>query len=182
MDIDHKEENKRLSESYPFDEVIGSQHFVHKFNIYDPNLYKQLGKNEIFTEYLLDTIASLKTHNYIDTFGHIDYISRYCTYEDRELHYCDYSDYLDEIIKLCLNYDIALEINSRRLNNVASFDSLKKFYSRYKELGGRYVTLGSDAHNVNGIGFNLDKSLYMAEATSLTPVYFKERNPQFIKK
>lgn len=182
MDIDHKEENKKLAESYPFDEIIGSQHFVHKFNMYDPKVYEELSKKEIYIEYLLDAIASIKTHNYIDTFGHIDYICRYCTYEDRELHYKDYADYLDELIKLCVNYDIALEINSRRLNNEISFSSLKKIYTRYKELGGRYVTLGSDAHNVSGIGLNLDKGLYLAETTNLTPVYFKERNPQFIKK
>jgi len=102
--------------------------------------------------------------------------------EDRELHFKDYADYIDELIKLCVNYDITLEINSRRLNNDISFNSLKKIYARYKELGGRYVTLGSDAHNVNGIGLNLDKGLYMAEVTKLTPVYFKERNLQYFKK
>lgn len=181
MDTGYEAENKNLVDTYNFDEVIGSQHFLHGFDIYDASLYKEKTKEELFRDYFLEIIASLKTHSYIDTLGHIDFISRYCPFEDKEIYYDDYCDYIDEIIKLCINYDISLEINTRRLGMVKSLNSLVRIYKRYKELGGNYVTIGSDAHTVDSIGLNLNKGFQIAESLGLKPIYFKNRTVEYIK-
>ena len=50
-----------------------------------------------------------------------------------------------------------------------------ELYARYKELGGKYVTIGSDAHNKAQIGRNLDGVKFILEKTSLIPVHFEKR-------
>lgn len=181
MDTGYEKENASLIKSYNFDQVIGSQHFLHGFDIYDPGLYDSKTKEELFRDYFLEIIASLKTHNYIDTLGHIDFISRYCPFEDKEIYYRDYHDYIDEIIKLCISYGISMEINTRRLGTPVAFDSLINIYKRYKELGGTYVTIGSDAHYAEYIGSNINKGFAIAETLDLTPIYFKDRKPEYMK-
>jgi histidinol-phosphatase (PHP family) len=182
MDKNYEKENRDLVAGYDFDEIIGSQHFLHGVDIYDSSLYEGKIKEELFKDYFLEIIASLKTHNYIDTLGHIDFISRYCPLQDKEIYYTDYCDYIDEIIKLCIDYDIVMEINTRRLGNTNSFNNLREIYKRYRDLGGKYVTIGSDAHAVNSIGLNLHKGFEMAESIDLTPIYFKDRKIHYIKK
>ncbi|MEG1634692.1 MAG: hypothetical protein RR388_03595 [Rikenellaceae bacterium] len=74
-----------------------------------------------------------------------------------------------------------MEINSRRLGNPNAFNPLMDIYRRYKELGGKYVTIGSDAHYAEYIGSNINKGFAIAESLGLTPIYFKNRNPQYMK-
>ncbi|MEG0774142.1 histidinol phosphate phosphatase [Clostridium sp.] len=182
MDTKYENENKLIVDNYNFDEIIGSQHFLHGFDIYEGALYEGRIKEDLFRDYFLEIIHSLKTHSYIDTLGHIDFISRYYPLEDKEIYYEDYCDYIDEVLKLCINNDIAMEINTRRLSNITAFNNLTKIFKRYKDLGGKYVTLGSDAHTLVSIGSNLDKGFYIADSVNLIPVYFKNRKMNYIKK
>ena len=77
--------------------------------------------------------------------------------------------------------DKALEINTRRLVTPDAREALLPVYHRFRELGGRLVTIGSDAHNAQDIGRGMDIALEMAAVCGLTPVYFKERKPIALK-
>ena len=74
-----------------------------------------------------------------------------------------------------------IEINTRRLDNAETIKALVPLYKRYKALGGRYCTLGSDAHYTEHIGRRLNEALLIAQEAELQPVYFKERQLQLIK-
>ncbi len=50
-----------------------------------------------------------------------------------------------------------------------------EIYSYYRELGGKYITLGSDSHKIEHIGRNFEKLYKFLEETKLTPCYFKDR-------
>lgn len=175
MDIAFKDENKSVNDNYPFDQIIGSQHFVDGIDIYDQRLYKNREKQDVFTSYFENMINSLKTHKYIDTLAHIDYISRYCPYDNNELNYKDFSDYIDEVLKLCLDEDITLELNTKRVVNSDSLKCLIPIYKRYKDLGGKYLTLGSDAHNPDAIANNFKSALDFCDFLDLQSVCYKER-------
>ena len=53
-------------------------------------------------------------------------------------------------------------------------------YTRYRELGGRYVTLGSDAHVAEAIGAHFAAAEELAAATRLRIVTFKERHMELL--
>jgi histidinol-phosphatase (PHP family) len=48
-------------------------------------------------------------------------------------------------------------------------------YKRYRDMGGRYITIGSDAHTEENIGMNFKVALDLAEHLNLQPVHFKNR-------
>lgn len=179
MSLDFKEDNKKLIDSYEFDQVIGSQHTINNIDIGYSDIYSGLSYREVLIKYFQEICDCIKAHPYIDTLGHIDYISRYAPVRDGEIYYDKYSDLIDNVIKTCINTNTSMEINTRRIKNKVAFDNLRKIYSRYKELGGDYVTIGSDSHNPTAINNNFKEALLLCDLCNVKPIYFKNRKPEF---
>ena len=57
---------------------------------------------------------------------------------------------------------------------------LKKIYRRYKELGGKYMTTGSDAHNTDAVGMKIKEATELIRDWDMVPVYFKRRQMQLL--
>ncbi|MDR2650671.1 MAG: hypothetical protein LBB94_13290 [Clostridiales bacterium] len=53
--------------------------------------------------------------------------------------------------------------------------NLYDIYEGYHKLGGRYVTLGSDAHYAGGVGGGIDEAFRMADKIGLKSVHFVRR-------
>ena len=164
-----------LVKAHPFDCVIASMHCVNGRDLYEPNSYRDLTKEQALREFLEDSIANLRLYSDFDIFGHIDYISRYMPYEDQELYYHEFPDLWDELFSQVIEGGKVLEINTRRLDSPKAVETLTVLYQRYQKLGGRYISLGSDAHYKEHIGRRLTVGKKIADASSLIPVYFKNR-------
>lgn len=169
------EDVKLIAETYPFDQIIGSVHAVDKKDAYMNSFYEGRSKVEVYNQYLRYMITCLETHDFIDTLGHIDYIARYNTFFDKELYYEEYIDYIDEILRLLAQKEKAIEINTNRLSNPDSVKSLLKIYKKFREFGGKFVTIGSDAHTPETIGRNFNQAKEMADICQLKIVHFKGR-------
>ena len=124
--------------------------------------------------------ACLKTHDFIDVLGHIDYIARYAAYANPELSYGAFREAIDAVLRAAVETDTVLELNTRRLGERRAVKELVPIYTRYRELGGRYVTLGSDAHAADAIGAHFAAAEELAAATRLRIVTFKERHMELL--
>ena len=159
----------------PFDEVIGSIHLIDGKDIYEPNCYEGWSQHDMYVHYLKLMAAMVRENPYIDTLAHIDYIARYAPYDEPNLAYADYAEEIDDVIKALLETDTAMEINTRRFDDGLAMKELVPIYARYRELGGRFVTIGSDAHRTSAIGAYFDLAREMAKECGLTVVTFRER-------
>lgn len=175
-------ENAGLIAGRPFDYVIGSIHLVDGIDIYLEEFYLGRSKQEVFGHYFDSMLACLATYDFIDSLGHVDYITRYARYADPEIYYGEFTDYLDAILGRLVDLGKAIEINTRRLGNADSVAALLPIYHRFRQLGGRHVTIGSDAHKPADIGNHFALAFDMAEACGLTPVYFKNRQPEYMQR
>ena len=53
---------------------------------------------------------------------------------------------------------------------------------RYKELGGKYITIGSDAHNCENLGKGIEKGMEIAKSCGFEYyTIFENRKPQLIE-
>lgn len=159
----------------PFDEVIGSIHLIDGDDIYEPSTYEGKTQQDVYLRYFTLMRDMVRQNPYIDTLAHIDYIARYAPYERPDISYEVWHDAIDEVLRAVVETETALEINTRRFGDRLAMKELAPIYRRYAELGGRDVTLGSDAHKKETVGAHLTLAAQMAEAYGLQTVTFHER-------
>ena len=159
----------------PFDEVIGSIHLIDGGDIYEPSTYEGKTQQDVYLRYFTLMRDMVRQNPYIDTLAHIDYIARYAPYERPDISYEVWHDAIDGVLRAVVETETALEINTRRFGDRLAMKELAPIYRRYAELGGRDVTLGSDAHKKETVGAHLALAAQMAEAYGLQTVTFHER-------
>jgi histidinol-phosphatase (PHP family) len=170
-----REVSAEFSQRVPFDFIICSQHMVDDMDIYYPDYYEGKDKQTAYRRYFVQMAENLQAHSFANALGHIDYICRYAPYADADIHYAEFADEIDVVLKTAIANDVVMEINTRRLGAKEALDSLVPIYQRYRELGGRFVTLGSDAHTPEAVGAHLRLSYDFAESLKLTPVTFSRQ-------
>lgn len=163
-----KDYYEELTKKYPFDFVIGSVHNVpYKKDAEGNILYTDPAAEKLFTDrtdkeaYRLmmeTTLENVRTSDCFQTLGHLDYVVRYGKSREKEYSYIDYADIIDEILKLLIEKEKGLEVNSTGLKYGLPFahphpDVLK----RYRELGGEIITIGADAHKPEHIAYDFVK-------------------------
>lgn len=176
------EKNTALARSKDFDYILCSIHCVHRMDIYDQKYYAGKNKKQVMEEYLTDMLTCLQIHPEIDSLAHIDYICRYWPYKGEGLKLADAPDLWDSVFKVLAEREIPMEINTRRLAKDKSVaEELKPIYLRYKELGGKYITTGSDAHYTDAVGSYIKEATELGRDWGLIPVYYKQRKKEFIR-
>jgi histidinol-phosphatase (PHP family) len=176
------EKNREIIKGWPFDEIVGSIHVVDGLDIYSPAYCKNREKKSAYGRYLATMAECVRDFDGFDTLGHVDYICRYAAYGDPELYIGDFYDEWTAVCSELLRKEKTLEINTRRFDRQAAVEALAPLYRRYREMGGKYVTVGSDAHRAENVGRGLAAAWDMAESVGLRPVYYKERQLFFDRK
>jgi len=179
VEIGMRESTREFSEEFsrqvPFDFIICSQHMVDDLDIYYPDYYEGKDKQEAYHRYFVQMAENIKAHSFANALGHIDYICRYAPYADANIRYAEFADEIDAVLQNAIENDVVMEINTRRLGDRQALASLIPIYQRYRELGGRFVTLGSDAHTPEAVGAHLLLAYDFAEGLKLTPVTFSQQ-------
>jgi len=170
-----EKESKEISEVIPYDFILGSVHYIDGYDLYYPEIYESYKREEVYRLYLDTILYSINKNPYIDALAHIDYISRYSRYDEKEIKYDEFKDIINKIIISLLDNNILLELNTRRINEKEAYNNLKEILKKYKDFGGQYITIGSDAHNSNLIGNNFYLAEGMAEDLGLISCHFKNR-------
>ncbi|MBQ6296876.1 MAG: histidinol-phosphatase HisJ family protein [Selenomonadaceae bacterium] len=166
--------NKKFIAQADFDLVIGSIHLVDDIDIYYPDFYVGKDKTTAYKKYFEQMATEAEVCDY-DVLGHIDYICRAAPYDNPEIDYPTFKAEIDTVLKIVVERGKVLELNTRRFDKPRSIEELVPVYKKYRELGGRFVTLGSDAHRVAAVGNYFNRALDFARKLDLTPVTFCER-------
>lgn len=166
--------NEKFIATADFDFIIGSIHLVDDMDIYYPEFYADKDKTTAYSKYFQQMAEEIAVSDF-DALGHIDYICRAATYDNPEIDYPTFSAQIDEVLKIIVERGKVLELNTRRFSISRAVEELVPVYKKYRELGGKFVTIGSDAHKVSAIGNYFDRALEFARDLDLTPVTFCER-------
>ncbi len=177
------EEVKKCVNSQPFDFVIGSSHLVNKADPYYPEYYEGRTEVEAYRAYFESILENAKVIKDYDVYGHLDYVVRYGPTQNKNFKYDDYADIFEEILKQLITDGKGIEINTGGLyKNLGYPHPHMDILKRYRELGGEIVTIGSDGHTTDKIGYGFDKAeQYLLEAGFEYYTIFKGRKPEFRK-
>ena len=163
-----------------FDFVIASVHFIDGRDPYFPEFWQCHTVEQAEQRYLETLLQCLQLHDDFAVMGHLTYISktRYNPVK-RPIVYETYREIIDEIFKTLVRKDKGMEINTSGVDICGVFLPELEFLRRFKELGGRIVTVGSDAHDAARVGQYCDRAIEMAREVFGYVCTFRDRTPVF---
>jgi histidinol-phosphatase (PHP family) len=146
-----------------FDHVLGAVHCANG-SVLGTDLIAERGLEAVYAGYLGEVAASARS-GLFGAIAHFDYVSKYAGPNKalwqsetlrRQLHECLY-----EIIKS----GAALEINTRGLIRPSrNFYPSVELLRPYRELGGKRVVVGSDAHHASEIAIGIGAAYALVAA------------------
>ena len=171
---------------YNYDFVIGSIHNPRNQPDYGDFNYSEMEIGEIYRmlDNYFEEMLLLAQWNGFDTLAHLTYPLRYIMGNHGiKIELDRYKDIIDEIFKTLIQNGKALEINTSGLRQKIGLTMPTVDYvRRFKELGGEYLTLGSDAHFTEHVGAGIKEGYEIAlEAGFEYVTYFEKRKPVKVK-
>lgn len=177
---DARKENERLCSNGVFDYVIGSIHLIQNMDPYYSKYWESFEERKALLLYFETTLNNLQNlgNIKIDTLGHLDYIVRYAPSGYRLYSYHKFSDVIDAILDELIKRDLCLEINTAGYKKGDMPNPNVDILRRYRDMGGQWITFGSDAHTTEWVGYRFnDAKRVAAEAGFDHYVHFEQRKP-----
>jgi len=131
-----------------------------------------------------DEITDMVKWNKFDSLAHLTYPIRYiCGEYGIKVDLIDYKDKIDEILSTLARNGKALEVNSSGLGmKIGETLPPEWIIRRFRELGGEYVTVGSDAHRAQNIGYRIGDVFELVRKCGFdSVVYFEKHKPIKVK-
>ncbi|MBP3635812.1 MAG: histidinol-phosphatase HisJ family protein [Bacilli bacterium] len=182
---DIKKQVSGIVKSYPLDFVIGSSHITCKKDMAtDKSFFEGLTRKEAYLRYFREVLENVKIYKEeFDVYGHLDYVVRYGGYDSKKIEYNEFKEILDSILSELIKKDKGIEINTSGFRyGLSSAHPNIDIIKRYIELGGKIITIGSDAHKVEHLAENFDKVYEFLEYLNVHEIaVFHNRKPEFIK-
>ena len=141
-------------------------------DIYDRATYKKYSKEDFWHAYFRQIMECLETHPFIDSLGHLDYPARLVPYGESSFDFRQHEKGIIPIFEYLIAHDLALEFNFKRFSGKTRAE-FREFFSVYRELSGKYITLGSDSHDRRTVGAKLRDGYELLKEVELKPVHFE---------
>lgn len=162
-----------------YDQVIASIHNLRgmpDFMFLDYNVHDV---NQVMSDYFKEMQIMVDWGNF-DTLGHLTYPLRYIQGDlgirvDLSL----YADQIDGLLRGLAEKGKALEINTSGLRQkLGETMPGEDVVYRFKELGGEYITIGSDAHYAKDLASGIPEGMALAERCGFKSVtLYQKREP-----
>lgn len=135
----------------PFDMIVGALHWMQPGFFGDPKVLASYPPEVLLENYYKDLLEVVNVGGF-DTLAHFDLIKRYIAPK-----YMTIGTTTIEVLKSMVAQNIALEINTSTIRKdglepAPSYDII----DHYLALGGKRLTLGSDAHTHEDVGADFD--------------------------
>ncbi len=172
---------KKVMAMHDYDQIILSQH-----NAFDESEFYYIDAERVLSDgdmlmrrYIEELIESVK-REYGDTLAHLTYP---CRYYYQVGHPCDmtlYTKEVKELFALLIKKNIALECNTSGLRQPIGCTLPEESILRlYYDMGGRLITIGSDAHRAGDVGLGIPEATELLKKIGFKEAfYYKKRNPQ----
>jgi histidinol-phosphatase (PHP family) len=167
LELDYFPEAERrieaLVDEYPFDFILGSTHFIGEYDVGSirdaAGYFSGRRLSEATSEYF-DLWKRAVESGLFDSMSHPDYWRRFLYLVRSEP--ADFSEYggVQEAIDSLVSYDVGFEVNSsgRRHQQGVQYP-IREFLEAAHRSGVKRVTLGSDSHSPDNLGYWLPEAV-----------------------
>ena len=177
---------KELSEAflskYDFDFVLGSVHNLKNMEDFYFLDYKQYDIYSLLQQYF-NSLLDLAKWNKTDSLAHLTYPLRYIVAREKiDVDMSKFNDIIEEIFSVIIANNKAIELNVSGLSMDMN-DTLpnKAYIKKFHDMGGKYVTVGSDSHYFDKVCNNIDKGYDILKECGFEHfTVFEKREPKLI--
>lgn len=164
----------------PLDFIIGSVHMLDGIDPYfQQELYTSAPKETVYRRYLECVNRSIRSGFDFCVLGHYDYIAKFAPYADRSFSLSVAPGLFDEIFDFLIAHGKGLEINTASWKDSPAWGL--DILCRYRERGGTFVTVGSDAHAPERVGHRIEEAIELARAAEIPFLaVFEQQRPCLI--
>ncbi len=178
-----KDKTEAYAKAYDYDFIIGSSHLVNGIDPYYPAYYADKTEYQAYEQYFLSILDNVRVYDMFHVYGHLDYIMRYVPNQTKPYDPMDYYDIFKELLTILIDKGKGIEVNTGSLYK--GFDMPhphETILKLYKQLGGEIITVGSDAHKPQHLGYGFDKAESLLQKCGFTHyTLFEKGKPQQIK-
>ncbi len=167
------------------DFIIGSIHEIDKLGFSGGPTVKEFfnkHRKHCFTKYF-DTLAGFAENGIYDVVGHFDIIKRFSNLHGYTFKPTEYKSIIQDILSVIISRDKGIEINASGV-----YQPPKEPFPDYKivewffELGGKWLTVGSDSHTPENVGRGCKEAMMRLSQIGVDEItYFEKRKPQIVK-
>ncbi len=149
-----REQIRKVLSDNKFDQVIASVHYIDRTDPYYGGFYDDKDWKQAYGRYLETICREMTWLKDFDIMAHYDYVARYAPYPQASIMYRDFSDILDTMFTYLIQEGKALEINTKSYQkyNGRTPQLDTELLRRYREMGGEFISLGSDSHDPERTG------------------------------
>ena len=173
------EENKVLMQSYPVDFALLSVHQVNDLELWNQHYQHGKTQDEYNMGYYQEIYKVMQHFKDYCVLAHLDHIVRYDLNGDYSFD--KIKPIISDILKLAISNGKGIELNTSSLRyHLKDSTPSKDILLLYKELGGKIITIGSDAHDVNALANGVSEGkIYLQSLgyksyctfTNMQPIY-----------
>lgn len=172
---------KKIMSLIDFDVVIGSVHKLRRDGAFvscTKTDFSQFTEDELYEaidSYLDDVILMVESMD-IDILAHLAYPLRYIVWQHgRTVDITRFTDKIKTIYRIIIDKNIALEINTAFFGLMDELNPPAEFLKIYRSLGGKLITLGSDAHNVEAASCYFGEVIEILKTLGFENIYYYEK-------
>ena len=161
---------------HPHDFVIGSVHISARSPYKAGRVAGFVAGRSLpdIVEPYFDEVLGAARSGLFDTMGHLDFVKRYLVPHVMPADLAAAPELYEPLLRALVDGGTALEVNASGLRQVAreTYPSAA-MVARYRELGGRAVTVGSDAHRADWFAYGLRQAYRQAASAGFEALTFR---------
>lgn len=165
-------------EDKDFDFLIGSLHRVDELDLFNGEFFRGKRVQDAIKEYFQALQERISLFDF-SVLGHITLFKRFfgqLKVSSSDFNWSDYDELIRAILKDLIDQGKGIELNMR----VPLIDLDFRILRHYKELGGKIITLGSDAHHIRSMHTMKEGFQALQDVGFRYYCVFEHRKPLFI--
>ena len=180
----HKDILEKITKMLPYDVIIGSVHLVKYKELtmaYSRINFSKLPQNiveEYLNQYFDDILTMFDTTDF-DILAHLTCPLRYIEGKFKfNINLDLFEDKIMTILKRTVNEEKALEVNTSSYGVLNDFMPTIDIIKKYRDLGGKLITLASDAHIKQNASVDFNMAIEALKKLGLESLcYYENRKP-----
>lgn len=174
---DYPEYSRNVLSQHKYDFVLGSIHNLNGVPDFCYFKYEKLSDalcRQLFSR-TITAARGLCDFGGISSIAHLTYMHRYMLLAGKTMDFSEYRDQLVDLFTAMIDRGIALELNVSLIRKgIPLYMPTAEIFRLYRDVGGKLVTVGSDAHFACDVGANIADGYSLLSSIGFTKVAFFE--------